>query len=103
MKSHVTVSLTRKLLESLNPCGDGFDGIEHLLPATLSTDPEKNIDLAHEIARTERAYEGNYDVRWLYYTLVDSWEDLNYEAYDPWINAQLLAAVADVIATKKGR
>lgn len=110
-KRHVTVTITEKLIRELNPCRDGFNALKHLLPAKLSTNPDDNIDLALEIAQSDRACCYHDDSWWLaarfrqYDGLPDTdtgglfYKDMQ----DPTIIAQRLAMVADALASKDGR
>lgn len=50
MKTHKTIQITREMLLATRPCALGLAAVEHLLPMTFSTDPEENVDLAHELA-----------------------------------------------------
>lgn len=113
MKSHTTVTITRRMLADLHACPEGLYNIRHLLPMKVSTDVEENLDLACELADSPRAVFGHHcDTVWLLYQLDHT--QVTHGNFvpklagenpfcDAWVVAQHLAAIADIIATKKGK
>ncbi len=105
MKQHTTVKITEALLRELEACERGIEQARPFLPATLSTDPEKNLDLACTLA-----CDVFVNTWWLYSTVVvfcpDCPDGHDYQGdteCDPYIRAQWLAMIADTLATKAGR
>lgn len=115
MKPHTTVTLDRKWFKKHRACADGLRNVAHLLPVTLSTDPEENIDLAYELADTKDgsgctcySCTCEADVTWLEDTVTQSaeivWQHpLDSGRFDLSLLCQMLAAVADKLATQQGR
>lgn len=118
MKTHRRVRLTAKMLRDLRPCGYGYDAALAFLPASISTDPEDNLELALRIADSERARQGFSDVYWLSLRTFgsdvgsdDAYPDESYwhrDQYrqmsdDPVLGTQHLAMVADAILRGRGR
>jgi hypothetical protein len=113
-KKHTTVTITLKTLAALNACGSGVADIAALLPAKISTDPERNIALATTLADADWAKGVTDRVFWLARRLrVDVGSLLtddgtivgdNYATQrDACLIMQWLAMIADKIATKAGR
>lgn len=115
MKKHTTVTITLKMLEDARACWSGQASAEPFLPATISTDPEQNLDLAIELAQSEAGKHvtwlddaiGNSSYSCTCTSCLNDGGDARGKLYDtgedPTIIAQVLAAVADAIATKGGR
>lgn len=113
---------TVEMLDKFNPCATGRAAALPFLPAKLSTYPEKNIELALELAQSE-----SVNTAWLKNSIVVSPNgdsdvdiccdvcdpDYHYDSGgrdlrrsssgDPFLIAQYLAWVADSIATRDGR
>lgn len=132
MKTHKTITITARFLERLDACKRGVEKIRHLLPASISTDPEQNIALAIEIAEIERSTEtGRADTWWLAAGWADTWwlaarvledvagyclctlrgwpdsynfdNDSNNPEADPFVVAQYLAWAADALLADQGK
>jgi hypothetical protein len=123
-KKHTTVVITKAWLESIDACECGINAVLPLLPATLSTDPDKNIELAMFLAEHPRSalwadaahilckiWNDDPSSRG-YISLFAVWPDDclaadddsgTFPGRDVWLTAQYLAAIADHIATKEGR
>lgn len=113
MKKHTTFVITRRLLKKAGACRGGIERVVHLLPAKLSTDPEKNYKIAFALADSDAAHDGTDDAHFLagmysgeYDKLPD--EHLLVGAHfnterDAYVTAQYLAWVADALLTKAGR
>lgn len=115
MKGHATVTITRKLLESLGACDDGIDAVKMYLGSKISTDPQKNFKLALALADSEETLDSHEDRAWWLVChaikrggamlpdgnlLVGACHETQRDA---WITAQWLAWCADALATKAGR
>lgn len=127
-KEHQTVTITMTKLANAGACYAAREALKHhkLLPATLSTDPDDNLDLAFKLV-TLRAYP-NYPAnaatcsRWLpWFAQNMGSEDANQCQYlhsgcffeeragsscgenDPTVVAQMLAMIADAICEREGR
>lgn len=114
MKTHKTVTVTARMLKKFGACDEGIETVSEFLPAKLSTDPEKNIELACHMVDSAAALTRNFDGgHWLVHRattesdvfpdgelLVGDYFDTQRDA---WITAQYLAWVADGIATRAGR
>lgn len=115
MKYHGTVKITQTLLHRLNACGIGMRQVSPFLPATISSDPEDNVDLGNLLAVCCGS-----EVRWLYRTVIGhSAPYVNWACYynsknntvygymeadlDGWVIAQWLAHIADRMLTERGR
>lgn len=111
MKKHTTVTITKKTLEDLGACFAGVEDVRHLLPAKLSTDPEKNYKIALKLADSRSARIGLDRAWWLMVTIAREHTLPNsllvgayhYTQLDAWVIAQYLAWVADALATRDGR
>lgn len=107
MKKHGTVRLTRKwLANQLHACAGGLADVDDLLPVTLSTDPEANLEVAFALEETGRTYR----VGWLESVVKQSLGlGFNSEYHhappgysNPGVVAHILAIVADDILTARG-
>lgn len=117
MKKHGTVKITRKMLDELEPCST-VEAFYPFLPATLSTDPLDNLELADGLARLD-SLNG---LDWLanHRVLVPDVGDDCYcchtapcefitelnrigDERDPYVIAQYLAAIADATLTMRGK
>lgn len=126
MKTHNTITITAKWLASRGACKDGRKDVEALLPATISTDPVENIELAEAlIAATDGAGRFNgstySNIDWLTdrcrgnsrwpldspdsdysTTRLGNWTGAKPHE-DPYVVAQWLAFAADAWLMCKGR
>lgn len=129
-KKHVTVLLTEDMVREARVCG----AVEHykaLLPAKISTDPEKNLRLAVKLAKHPRATTNPGDLEFLLWQILGMCTGLGFETdanmpdgdyvdwpedshveveeptarahTDPMVIQQWLAWIADRIATRDGR
>lgn len=116
MKKHTTVTITKRMLQLVfSACGSGLEEVKHLLPAKVSTDPERNFALAFKLCKNHGAEDEHADrAFWLVSRAMGSRVDVfptddllvgaMYDTqYDAFIIAQWLAWVADALATKAGR
>jgi len=114
-KPHVTVTITEEMLRNLGCCENGIVEALPLLPAEISTDPERNFTIAADLCCSPRARlcadafflalhtggeEASPDAEY-YRTPHDGYE--NRFSEDLGLTAQYLAAFADAIARKEGR
>lgn len=111
MKSHTTVTITKRFLERAAACTSGLKAVAKYLPAKISTDPEENIELSIALDSARGT------VGWLVSAITDrcfcgtcinpsrghNHDDPYVVDDDPYVVAQGLAWVADVIATGEGR
>ena len=121
---HVTVTITEDFVERFEPCII-FESVRHLLPATISTDPEDNIELAVAILSTREIDEPSMcwcvECRISHHTMHVGWllrvlgvevgtfgytELRDHLPREPWpvdagIIAQQLAMLADLLDTRK--
>jgi hypothetical protein len=114
MKTHKTIIITRRMLNKYDPCDPGIAAAEHLLPAKVSTDVEKNFALAQKLTEIEGRRNwadmcsltgkilGQGCTMWPGTMLCDGDEPGNPQR-DMYVIAQQLAAIADAILTSKGR
>lgn len=113
---HRTVKITRKFLTNHHACKDGLKRVGALLPATLSTDPEANIELALQLAEIANTYQS--DVWWLAVSVTPNglrgpdqrWLDTYVPAFtqrsgecEPLVLMQQLAMIADTLSIKQGK
>jgi len=104
MKPHVTVKITRELLEKMDACDSGVEDVAKLLPVTLSTDPLENLNIAAKLV--QQTEDGGLRAEWLLersndYTCAEfAYDQMQKNVY---LIAQVLAASADRIATAEGR
>jgi hypothetical protein len=115
VKKHTTVTITLSMLCREGACKDGRNDVQLLLPAKLSTDPERNFALAFKLADSWWADHGRDHVYWLGRTVGISYNDLLPDGdilasnnslrtqIDAYLVAQQLAMIADTLATKAGR
>lgn len=115
MKTHKTVTITEQWLRDYGRfCWSGIERMSRHLPATISTDPNKNLDLACDIASrlidvAETGQGTPCDVYYMVLVIVDDVEMLSdSDAFrpceqDPGVIAQQLAAIADKLLTEQGR
>lgn len=114
MKPHRTVTITKRMLKKAGACRQGVAAVEHLLPATLSTDPERNLEIALGLADSTPALRDNFDAaHWLMGTYSGEYNPLpndhllvglyHQTQRDAWVTAQYLAWAADGLLTKAGR
>ena len=120
-KKHTTVQLTLERIQRARPCAPGLRAAQMLLPVKISTDPEKNIELALDwLQLNEHLSHGHpswaaMDARlWAHWAMLhivpgancDDYPDLPSEYLQPntvGLVAQWLAWMADAIATEEGR
>lgn len=123
MLEHTTITITRAMIEALDPCDDGIMAARKYLPANISTDPDRNLDLACRIVEDP---ETRNNITWLaarldvrftptnedgqYKARLD-WPDMSAGLWygnankDPMVLAQWLAVIADRLdlrARRKG-
>ena len=114
MKPHRTFTITREFLKKHDACEAGIARVAKLLPAKLSTDPEKNYKLAFALADSAPALEQGVDDAYFLVGLCTSEcnklpdDDLLIGTFyhterDAWITAQYLAWIADVLLSRDGR
>lgn len=110
-KPHETLTIDLALLRGLCACLSGLDRVAGLLPATISTDPEENVELACALVDCQ----AGRDVLWLFSTIatetgrccdqcVGMFTDFDravLSCEDPYVLAQWLAATADFYLTRK--
>ena len=115
---HAIVTITERDVRRFSPCEGGIEEAVTLglLPLTISTDPDENIEIALEIVDAERARLWNDDVWWLLSKVTESLYTWNTSAKyagvfalanselissnsatDACVVTQQLAALADVI------
>lgn len=49
---HQKIRITRRKLKSLGACSVGLASVKHLLPITLSTNPDRNIAISKKVVGT---------------------------------------------------
>lgn len=112
MKPHRTFTITKRMLKAEGVCSEGMRAVAHLLPAKLSTDPEKNLKIACALADSNYARGGGDAGYWLRNAFVFDYvmpssllaaESQYYTQRDAWITAQWLAWVADALLSRTGR
>ncbi len=120
---HQTVTITLEMLRAAGACAAGHADHAHLLPATISTDYEDNIDLAIEMAEVDRRISIDLEndparvfrLQWLMYHFEVSTADIvlfdrsawrshaSDRSLDVGLVAQGLALVAEAILSKQER
>ena len=127
-KWHTTVTITEEIVDRYDPCRSGKENAlaAGVLPCTLSTDPDENVDLALRVAQLVasdgvpdeclgcRVTTTGYHVEWL----AKMMDALDVEGVDWALHystntgdhfdlvsrlAQCFAWVADKLATEEGR
>lgn len=113
VRSHRALRITRRFLQHHHACDGELDLVTeaNLLPATLSTDPEDNIQLAVRLVTAGLAYNAfwfyrnvngyTYDFPWV--TNSDTLPSAVGATSDPYQIAQILAMVADGYFTARGK
>lgn len=107
-KYHGEIMITRDYLQEMKACIDSINAVCGLLPVTLSTDPEDNLEVAEtlieDVERMDRLWFLRRTGCWkctcreVPLPAVD-FADLN----DPYVVAQFLAHYADRVLTKEGK
>lgn len=120
MKSHKTIQVTAALLREMGACQGALKDLHNagMLPCTISTDPEANM--ARVLRLLDKQTDGYAaDVGWLsrwffrmavhgdeYANTTDVWNNdkgVEFPHNDVIFPAQLLAAVADALLTRRGK
>lgn len=125
MKTHATVTVTKKMLKQMNACS-GIKVVQGKLPLKISTDPEKNVEVAEALIGV------GADISWFFRTInavlkgercecgCGSWfgsgssasvVDVTYPDssidgsifFNAYVTAQWLANAADVIDTNRAK
>lgn len=127
VKFHTSVKITAKMLRNNNACEPSMKVLRPLLPISLSTDPEKNLELTFLLIEAYGKYESSAngcnckecrppggftaeqriykDLAWLQFCdavityVIDDAE----VPIDAGLIAQHMAAVADVMVTEEGK
>lgn len=124
VKKHKTVKITKTLLKRMGACPWGMIVARPFLPAVVSTDPEDNYRLAIKIAGRAEG-DGFPDLGWVAQSGIErvhTHDDKDYflsteekargaqptysmrnQYRDPYIIAQMLAAMADALLVRAGR